>query len=115
MVLSDSATSDDAHYNNLAVPSVKLLVLDPFRKNVSFDTKPLTVAEGSSTTYELRIQPAATSDVTVAIVSASSLVIVNPSSVTFTVGGPTAVTINVSRAEDLIDIDDLTADVIVHR
>lgn len=109
-----SATSEDSHYSGLAVPSVTLKVLDPIPKNVSFDVASLTVAEGGSGTYNLRISPAATSPVTVGIVAASKLVTVSPPSVTFVVGGPTSVEITVAREENNIDTDDLQ-DTLQHR
>ena len=106
VTLTHRATSDDIDFNGVGIGSVGVTVSDDDTAAVRVSTRALTVEEGSTGTYTVKLdyQPS----VTVTIdVTAGGDVTTNPASLTFTTSTwDTAQTVTVRADEDDDTIDD---------
>ena len=94
-------------YASFAASSVGVTVTDNDTPGVSVTPMSLTVGEGGTNTYTVRLNTLPTGDVTVAISSNNTDVTASPSSLTFTAGSWSAEqTVTVSAGEDADAADD---------
>lgn len=100
--ISHRAVSADRAYNNIEIENVSVTILeDDLRAALVTDQAAVTVAEGGTAPYALRLSRAPLGLVRVAVSSSDSRVTVSPSSVDFDQNNwQTAKTITLTRAND---------------
>ena len=107
VTLTHTVTSTDTAYNVITVSDVEVTVTENDTAGVTVTPTMLTVVEGESGTYTVRLNTEPTGDVTVTVGGVSGDVTVSPTPLTFTTSNwGTAQTVTVSAAED----DDAVAD-----
>ena len=110
--IAHTASSTDARYGNLTgIPGLTAAVTDNDSLGITLSGSSVSVTEGSTATYTVRLGAKPTSNVTVTIASSGdSDLTVNSSTLTFTTANyNTAQTVTVSAAQDDNDVIDSTA------
>ena len=106
----DAARSAD-EFDAVTIAGVAVTVTDDDTAGVAVSETTLTVAEGGSATYTVKLDAQPTSDVVINVTkSGSSDVTVSPATLTFTTSNwSTAKTVTVSAAQDADAVDDAAA------
>ena len=105
-VVTHTVTSTDARYAGITVPRVTATEVDNDAKAVVLSKPSLTVVEGATATWTVKLSTAPSADVTVAVANRGgadddSDLTVSPASLTFTTTNySTAQTVTVTAAED---------------